>query len=64
MPAARPATRPKESLGNVVAAGKADALIDPTNFNADKLHLIAAGNQLFAQACQPTITEVASIGSL
>ena len=67
------------ALGNVVAAGKADALIDPTSqpllwaagaqnnatyFNADKLHLIAAGNQLFAQACQPTITEVASIGSL
>lgn len=66
------------ALANVCAAGIADAMVDPTSqpllwaagaqnnaavFNADKLHLIGAGNSLFAQACQSTIAAQAALGA-
>ncbi len=67
------------ALANLEAAGVADVFVDPDSepllwaagaqdnaglFNADKLHLIAAGNHLFAQAVAPAIQQAASMGSL
>ena len=67
------------ALSNLKDSGVADAFIDPasepllwaagaqdnaTYFNGDKTHLVAAGNQLYAETVAPVIAEQAAYGAL